>query len=288
MVTALQEGDGTIHASWKDVADWSGVSYASVKRAASRLRELGWVKEQSGHRIVFDYRRSCPVEKAQIEPRPNIEEETLRDGYTHHNAPEPTKGKASELPPSGEDAALDEPEGKQKRTPGTFSAAVAVLVEAGADRAGAVKAVKTARKAGPLDLEAVRRIAAAVASLPSKPFRPGGLLCAAVSRPELGSKLIRDHVRALKRKASGDSEPMKTSTKPAGPGLRNVVQGDMAKRETPALSRWDAMRQTVRGWLDLVDLAEPEDLAHIRKLAGERGWSVAELRSLPELRMVNL
>jgi hypothetical protein len=44
------------------------------------------------------------------------------------------------------------------------------------------------------------------------------------------------------------------------------------------------MRRTLRDWLTIADLAEPEDRAWILRQAKDRGWSLAELRTMPELR----
>ena len=333
MVTALREGDGSIHATWKEIAAWAGVSYASVKRAAARLRDLAWVKELPGGRIVFDYRRSAPVEKAQIEPSPYIEVETLREGMNHHpivtaSTPGP------ELPPSGEDG-LGEPSVRDREVgssnqwselaahnrlvpdsnqpgercnrtvevpaerlirnqqvhqatphraakPSQMGACIAALVEAGADRPGAVKAAQSARKAGALSLEIVQRITAAVQALPTRPFKPAALICAAVARPELGAKLLRDHARVTRRKVtSSPSCGAQDATRSTNPAHQVQEVGD-------EVSPWEVMRRTVRGWLEILDVSEAEDRALICDQAKRHGWILAELRTIPELRNVQL
>lgn len=220
MVNATADGAGAIQATWKEIGAWAGVSYASAKRAAVRLRELGWIRELSGHQIVFDYSRSLP-KKAQIEPHSNGVIEPSRKDEKHPIPTVPTV--ALPAPPSGEDGALGGPPGARAKEPSVFSEAVAVIVAAGADRAGAVAAVKEARRKGSLDLGTVQRIAAAVAALPSKPFRPGGLVCDAVKRPELGKKLIREASAARCGTAWGPSKPApggKAATDAAGELVR--------------------------------------------------------------------
>lgn len=275
MVTALREGDGAIHASWKEIADWAGVSYASVKRAAIRLRELGWVRELPGRGITFNYKRSTPAEKAQIEPRSNRELETLREECNHPNAVVPTV--VMDLPPSGEDALSQEPGREVPPVPSVFSAAVGVLVGAGADRAGAVAAVRTARKANTLDLGTLQRIVASVACLPISPRNSGGLLCAAVRRPELGQKLIRDAAWADKKRGS-------TQNRRGDCNLAKVeVMTPVVERQLPKLnvvSRWDAMLQDVRRLLEF----ESEDREWVVKAAMGKGWDLDALRAIPELR----
>lgn len=299
MVTALREGDGTIHATWKEVADWAGVSYASVKRAALRLRELGWVKELPGHRLVFDYRRSCPVKKAQFEPSHSIELETLREGCTHPD--DEASNQVSDLPPSGEDvrgipvvppgksacsefdpdqaahnrlvqadpqvrSLMSYPRRKPRLTDAQRESLAILIAIPGVDRAGAMKAVKSG---GPDLVGRVRKIVEAVQALPTKPWKPGGLIVAAVMRPELGQKLIRDHAQGgHKNPASVHQQRRKDVGATPAPELRN---------------NWEVMRKTVRGWLDLVDLGCPEDREWVIQMAAGRGWSCDTLRSLPEL-----
>jgi hypothetical protein len=288
MVAALKDGDGMIHATWKEIADWAGVSYASVKRASIRLRALGWVRELPGGRIVFDYSRSVP-QKAQIEPRPYKEVETFQEGCTHPEDQAPQV--VSEQPPSGVDgpeleAGRDQESIHETPKPSVFGQAVAVLVEAGADRAGAVAAVKTARKGGFLDLGTIQRIAAAVAALPSKPYRAGGLLCDAVKRPELGRKILQDQAAVTRRKGSliattaALGRPQETPKANSAPSARKRTDG----AQTCSLSPAETMRRTLRDWLTIADLAEPEDRAWILRQAKDRGWSLAELRTMPELR----
>lgn len=250
MVTALREGDGSIHASWKEVAEWAGVSYASVKRAVIRLRELGWVKELGGHRIVFDYRRSCPVppaEKAQFEPSPSSIRENPTGKDKHPSEPPALSPAVVPGAPSGGDGLSQEGQERQEapKVPSGFTEAVGVLVGAGVDRAGAVKALRVAGKAGRVDLEGIRRIVEAVEALPVKPYRPGGLLCAAVARPELGRKLVRDHAAMSRRKAPGSPQVKRDSEPPIHAPVK-------------AVSPWDAAVALVKGWRSLV--AEPEDL----------------------------
>jgi hypothetical protein len=250
-----------IRATWKEVADWAGISYSSVKRAVIRLRELGWVKELPGHRIIFNYKRSCPVEKAQIEPSHNIELETLREGCTHPSESNPSD--PSENSPSGEDV-LDQTSRikKSRMSPDQREALSILAALPGIHRAGAARAVKTG---GPNLVARVQKILSAIDAMPSKPWRPAGLIIAAICRPELGQKLIRDY------------------------GSNRIP--DHAQRSVPknfvvptSLSRFEDIRNTLRGWLDLVDLSDPEDLNWIIKTAGERGWGLDELRTLPELR----
>lgn len=291
MVTAIHDGDGFIHASWREVAEWSGVSYASVKRAVARLRALGWIRELSGHRIVFDYSRSVPremggravpaaVEKAQFEPVHDKEGKTFQDGYTHPSAKVPTG--VPEPSPSGGDGLSVEAERAGDSAPSAFGLAVAALVEAGADRAGAVVAVRAARKVGALELGTVRRILEAVASMPSKPFRPGGLICAAVARPELGRKIIRDAAWAASRrgKASRAVGGSAAAAESSGNCGRPCKRPDVP----PVLDRLEIMRRTVRDWLGLADPEDESDRAWILRAASDRGWSRADLRAVPELR----
>lgn len=284
MVIAIREGDGTIHATWREVSEWAGVSYASVKRAVSRLRDLGWVKELPGGRIVFDYRRSASTNMAQIEPSPYMEEKTLREGMNH---PEDQPSvKVAELPPSGEDAALKAKKAKgdkrknlgslEAERPSMMGQAIASLVEAGADRAGAVAAVRRARKAGSLSLEAVQRIAAAVQALPTKPFKPAALLCAAVARPELAAKLLRDQTRGSKKISITHTE-----------SVGHVIQ--QASVDTSASNSGEARRRKVRGWLELLDLGDAEDRALLAWSASQQGWTPTELQVVfPELKAVTL
>lgn len=253
MVTALRSGDGSIHATWREVADWAGVSYASVKRAIIRLRELGWVRELGGHRIVFNYRRSCPVKKAQSEPPPSSYLETFQEGITSHPKPPASAPEAGSvaLEPSGRDALQEQP-----KKPSEAGQAIAVLVEAGADRAGAVKAVKAAKREGRLSLMTIQRIADAVAALPSKPYRPGGLICAAIVRPELGAKLIRDHASAMRRKPS--RMPQEPSEALQAPGTPPEASGTILERL-------------------MAVIAEPEDLAFMMHRHGVSPQEVREL-----------
>lgn len=238
MVTALREGDGSIHATWKDVADWAGVSYASVKRAVIRLRELGWVRELSGHRIIFDYRRSCPIrpsEKAQIEPLASSLRETFQEGMsTHPSSPAPEH--QPDVNPSGEGESVE---------PSVAGEAIRALVTAGVQRAGAVKAVGAARKAGCLSLERIRDLVMVVKKTPA--YSPMGLLCAAVTRPELGAKLLRD-AEMVARKARGTELP----TYRLGGGC------PVHTPETLVLSPWDSALEVVRSWRGLV--ANADDL----------------------------
>lgn len=201
MVTALREGDGTIHATWGEVAAWAGVSYASVKRAVIRLREKGWIRELSGHRIVFDYSRSMPTrtpsEKAQFEPCSNKDvKPSGRDDSSHPIPPADPMGTGH--PPSGEDVPLQA--GKDEN-PSVFSQVVTAICAGGADRAGAVKAARNLGHITPATIERVSRIVSAVAGLPVKPYRPGALIVAAVRDRRLGDSLLAGASRKPKREA---------------------------------------------------------------------------------------
>jgi len=282
MVKAKKAGDSSIHATWKEVATWAGVSYASVKRARIRLRELGRLHEFPGHRIVFDYSRDV-AEMAQIEPRSNKVFETFQEECTH-----PEDQARIEVPTiiasGGDGLEVKQERLNASKAPSVFGAAVAVLVEAGVDRAGAVAAVKAALKAGPVDPMSLRRIAAAVAALPSKPSRPGGLLCAAVAHPEMGLKILRDLAAAKRREArfgvassTGLGAPLEVSKAKAASLPCSVVL-------PPALSLWEAMRRDLREWLAFAsDLEDPRDRAFIRARAEAKGYTLAQLEALPEL-----
>jgi hypothetical protein len=240
MVTAAKTGDGMIHATVEEVADWGGISRRTAWRVWKRLQELGWVSCPKRGLIVFDYSRklanqrvSRPSESATVaDSLKGVLEPSGKDETTHPKAQAEPMAVAD--PPSGEDAALDGPPEKQK-APSAFGEAVAVLVGAGADRAGAVAAVRAARKAGPVNLEALRRIAAAVAAMPSKPYRPGGLICAAVRRPELGQKILREAEATKRRGTTRPSCATVGTTRGAGevPRLLEALERLRATRPRP-------------------------------------------------------
>lgn len=226
MVQALQDGEGVIRATWKEVADWSGVSYASVKRAVIRLRELGWVRELPGHGIVFDYLRSCPAEKAQFEPRSYMELNPTGKAEVHPTteAPSMEPGEHQATPTGG--AVPDRPRTSEAQR-AEREAALAILRDAGVSRAGAWPLVR----GGGADLvQRVQAIVGAVQGLPVRPFKPGGLIVAALRNRRLESRLVK-------------------SKKPA-----SVVPSAPPKLRSP----WDEALELVRGWRGMV--AEPDDL----------------------------
>ena len=164
-----------------------------------------------------------------------------------------------------------------------MGACIAALVEAGADRPGAVKAAQSARKAGALSLEIVQRITAARPGPPDQAVQTRcPLICAAVARPELGAKLLRDHARVTRRKVtSSPSCGAQDATRSTNPAHQVQEVGD-------EVSPWEVMRRTVRGWLEILDVSEAEDRALICDQAKRHGWILAELRTIPELRNVQL
>jgi len=292
MVTAASSGEGSIHASWKEVAAWSGVSYASVKRAVIRLRQLGWVRELGGHRIVFDYSRSQPraqaqdqavmsrqlqdrssdllitnqllretekslEEKAQIDPRSYMELETL-PGRDNHPPTVTASPSFTAHPPAGVDVPLG---AEEQKTPSVFSVAVQVVVSAGADRAGAVKAIKSLGRLDSESLAMVQRVVAAVQSMPVKPYRPGGLVVAAVQSPRLRASILRGAQGRCAASHDSSENPQKPSNLPpygapfppgrdGHPGVESRILG--ASWRDPGVS-----------WSDLD--ATPEELAMLRR-----------------------
>lgn len=159
--------------------------------------------------------------------------------------------------------------------PSGAGAAIALLVAAGADRAGAAKAVKVARRENRLNLDVLAKIAEAVAGLPTKPYRPGGLMVAAVKNAALGAKLIRDHDQAQARKGGAGVHGVPQET-------RNVSAGPSASPEA-TWSPWDEMRRQVTDWLTVADMDEADDRAWLVANAARRGWNLDALRSLPGL-----
>jgi len=269
------------------------------------MKALGWVSCPRRGVIRFDYRRKpaglvdlAPCESAknaeslngvvehsvtdksiredvaQVETAPAVR--SAGDGFDSENLVDLVKVSAPELvdvairtEPAPEVLTVNTP----RSAPSVAGAAIAVLVAAGADRAGAVRAVKQARRENRLDLDVLAKITAAVSALPTRPYRPGGLIVAAVIRPALGFKLIRDHDQA--RKDGRDSYRMPQETP-------KVSRGPSAPPEV-TWSAWDVMRMTVADWLTVADLEEPEDRAWLVANAARRGWSLDQLRSLPGL-----
>ena len=304
MVTAMKHGDGLIHATVEEVADWGGVSHRTAWTVWKHLKALGWVSCPRRGVIRFDYRRK-PAGVEDLDPcesaknaeslsgvvEHSVTEEPIRedvavtrsagDGFDSENLVglepvELVKVNGAELvdmairtEPAPEVVTVTTP----RPAPSVAGEAIAVLVAAGADRAGAVRAVKQARRENRLDLDVLAKITAAVSALPTRPYRPGGLIVAAVIRPALGSKLIRDHDQA--RKDGRDSHRMPQETP-------KVSRGPSAPPEV-TWSAWDVMRMTVADWLTVADLEEPEDRAWLVANAARRGWSLDQLRSLPGL-----
>ena len=297
MVLAMKQGDGMIHATVEEVADWGGVSHRTAWTAWKHLKALGWVSSPKRGVIVFDYRRkpAASPDLTSCESAKNAETlkgvlEPSRKGETHPSAHVPPADPP--LTPSGaggvgiEDqvlpvelapvASVTELVDVAIRTEAAATveqveahsspagAAIDLLVAAGVERAGAVRAVKVAKRENRLSLDTLAKITAAVAALPTKPYRPGGLIVAAVIRPSLGAKLVREHDQAR------------------GPRLVQQPHQGPPRPPEPVNVR-DQMRRQVADSLTVADLTCPDDRTWLLEQGAKKGWALADLRSLPEL-----
>lgn len=251
------------------IFDLAGVSRSRGYDAWAAIQDRGMAMVENGF-VIFDFRtvkqgELCPTVGRSLKglvnptgrkwndtsnpPGPVLVPDAFASGEVDGSDPEPVKAQEPRKEVSRET-------GKETKKPGNRETgkpesiagrAIAELVAAGADRPGAVKAVKFARQFGHLDLSRIQAIAEAVKALPSgSSYRPGGLLCAAVLRPQLGTKLIHDHRRQQRRETLREpfANPSRATAEP-----------------TPrAGSAWDAALVTVRGWATM-GLEGPEDLA---------------------------
>lgn len=235
-VNALRAGSPVIEGTVEQIGADAKVSKRTSWDAWKCIRDLGWGQSPRPGVILFDYRTKPSMNAGFVALGPaknadrinGIDKPSGRDVTAHPTATVPTVALAE--PPAGGDGPLGGPEGQKKvKPPSVFSEAVTAMVAAGADRAGAVAAVKSAAKAGRLELGTIQRIAQAVAAMPSKPFRPGGLICAAVKRPELGQKILREA-------SSGKCETTHDAPRPSGRG--KTATGDAGL----ALGQWERLK----------------------------------------------
>ena len=298
MVTAMKHGDGLIHATVEEVADWGGISHRTAWTVWKRLKALGWVSCPRRGVIRFDYSRKPTVEPVDARPESAKNAESLNGVVEHSVTEEPIRevvaqGKTLPAVRSAGDGFDSEdlveldlvkvncPElvaveirtetAQEVPAPSMAGTAIALLVSAGADRAGAVRAVKMARRENRLSLDVLASITAAVSALPTKPYRPGGLIVAAVKNPALGSKLIREHDQARKGVGGASRMPQDVPKVSVCPSVPSEA----------TWSPWEIMRRQVADWLTVADLAEPEDRAWLVQNAARRGWDLDALRTLP-------
>ncbi len=182
--------DGFVRESKRDISLNSGIPYSSLKRGMARLEEKGILIWDTRKGWKFDYAKWLSLGQ-----RINIKGNTLKGDEIPSPATMPEPDLVPD-PPTGEDVPLRAEEGQEPPEQVASPApaiqerreAMAVLLAAGVDRAGAWKALRTLP--GQALVTRVSAIVQAVASLPSKPYRPAGLIVAAIKDPKIAQRLL--------------------------------------------------------------------------------------------------
>lgn len=215
MQRAILNHQPGVRLTLKKIAEQARVSYASAKRAMTIFKARGWVEYSPENVLIVNWqgeghpkahqepaRAQTEPPEDQFEPAYKGEKKTLRESVhgTQHQShaetpacirwPAGPGGWHGELQERGNQASmspLPPPE------PSLASRAITLLVEAGANRAGAVAAVNAAAQEGRLSLEHVQRIIAATLAKKHRLQNPGGMMCKALRHREAGHDLLREH-----------------------------------------------------------------------------------------------
>nr|WP_320131701.1 hypothetical protein [uncultured Holophaga sp.] len=214
MQRAILQNQPDIRFTIKEIADQARVSYASAKRAMACFKARGWVESKGRIGIVVTWPQRYVLEahkeplgapdepsRDQDEPAHKEEKNTLREGvqdtHSRQRLEDPSRG----LQPSGPGGWHGEFRERENLTaislhpnsePPLAKRAVALLVEAGANRAGAVAAVNKAAQEGRLSIEHVQQIVAATLAKKHRLKNPGGMMCNALRCRGAGEGLLRE------------------------------------------------------------------------------------------------